>query len=410
MVFTTLFAVTLAAGVPATTDAVAATAPDARYEAFLGCWGIETDRIPGRAATSRLCVLPREGGGVRLLTVSEGMVVSDEALIPDDVVRPTTTPGCRGTERAVWATTFTGIFRSADLACGTDTASRAVASLSFLRTDGAWIDVQVVGTGEQSGIRVRRYRLAEDQSLPTDAGAGARSPRLLPASRVPGWTVANVIEATATLPAEGVEAIVTELDRPIELKKKQLLALADGGVNERVIDLLVGLTYPEKFVVRRAGGGGGAGDFGVWTSPCVSMDVSQPGPCLSMGWESLGLWDFGAYRYPGYFGMYGYGGYYGYFYGPLGGYYPPYYGGGVATGPSVTPGRPVRPGVVINGQGYTQVTVRQPATHVAGSGARGGGDMSGGGTNSNAGVSSQGYSSGGGGGGGDRTAVARPPE
>ena len=114
MVFTTLFAVTLAAGVPATNDAVAATAPDARYEAFLGCWGIETDRIPGRAATSRLCVLPREGGGVRLLTVSEGMVVSDEALIPDDVVRPTTTPGCRGTERAVWATTFTGIFRSAD--------------------------------------------------------------------------------------------------------------------------------------------------------------------------------------------------------------------------------------------------------------------------------------------------------
>lgn len=82
----------------------------------------------------------------------------------------------------------------------------------------------------------------------------------------------------------------------------------------------------------------------------------------------------------------------------------------MATGPSVTPGRPVRPGVVINGQGYTQVTVRQPATHVAGSGARGGGDMSGGGTNSNAGVSSQGYSSGGGGGGGDRTAVARPPE
>ena len=291
--------------------------------------------------------------------------------------------------------------------------------MSCFRSDGVWIAVQVVGSGEQRGIRVRRYQLSDDQGLPASAGAGERSARTVPAVRVPAWPVAKRVEGRGALPTQGVEAAVTGLDRPVVVKKTQLLALDDGGVAARVIGLLVGLSYPEKFVVRRAGGGGGASDFGVWTSPCAVTDFSSAGPCLSLGWESLGVWDPWAFRYPGRFGPFGYASFYGPFawshnswYYPYDGYYNgSYNGGGIITspgGPVVAPDRPTRPGVVINGQGYTQVMVRQP-TSSGTFGSRGGtsGDASQGGNTANSGVSSQGYSSGGG--GGDRTAVARPP-
>ena len=367
---------------------------------MLGCWDLEIDRVSGRVAASRLCFVAREGGGVRLLTISGSTVASDESLVADGTVRPVTARGCRGTERAEWATSLPGIFRVAEMTCGSDTEPRNVSSLAFLRSDGSWIDVQVVDAGERSSIRVRRYRPSSDQTVPTDAGLGTASLRTPSVQQVPGWTAENIIEVSGKLSTEGIEAVVTELDWPIELKAKQLLAMADGGVHERVIDLLIGLTYPEKFVVRRGGGGGG-GFVGVdsWADACDSFDVTLSGPCRSAAWGWMGLWDYTSFGYYEYYGT-----------GP----YWPYDGGGWYVPPSIGTdpgsGRPVRDGVVVNGQGYTQVSTRQPGGTWGGGSGSGGGGSGTGGTNSSSGVSSQGYSGGGGAGGGDRTAIARPPQ
>ena len=428
MMLTTVFALGLAIGpspATATVTAAATTATaagDARYEPWLGCWDLEIDRRAGRIAPTRLCLLPADEGGVRILTISGPTVASTESLVVDGKAHPVSAPDCRGTEQTDWATTLPGFFRSGTVTCGSDTAARRVSSLAFLRTDGAWIDVQAATVGAQTSIRIRRFRRSTDQSLPPGAANRNQAYAAPRRERSAPWTAANVIEVSGKLPTEGVEAVITELDRPIELKKKQLLAMADGGVDERVIDLLVGLTYPEKFVVRSRGGGGsfggfsGIGGFGAFdgfstfSDLCDPMDVSRPGSCFD-GLYDFGLWGYGLYgrnpysAYRNRAGLYGYGpGWYGSWYSPYGGY--------VEASPSqpvVNPGRPVAAGVVINGQGYTRVTPREPTavTGRFGGGTAGDASTSGGAANSGS-VSSSGYS--GSGSSGERTAVPRPPQ
>ncbi len=61
-----------------------------------------------------------------------------------------------------------------------------------------------------------------------------------------------MIEASGKLPAEAVQAALTEVHHGFDMNRKTLVALDEGGVNDSVIDLMVALTYPKRFVVERA--------------------------------------------------------------------------------------------------------------------------------------------------------------
>ena len=63
------------------------------------------------------------------------------------------------------------------------------------------------------------------------------------------WNVDDVIEASAKLPADAVQAAITEDRGPYEVNKKNLVAMDDANVPETVIDLMIALTYPQRFVV-----------------------------------------------------------------------------------------------------------------------------------------------------------------
>ena len=66
------------------------------------------------------------------------------------------------------------------------------------------------------------------------------------------WSIEDVIEASGKLPAEAVQAALSEVHHGFDMNKKTLVALDEGGVDESVIDLMVALTYPKRFVVERA--------------------------------------------------------------------------------------------------------------------------------------------------------------
>ncbi|MEQ1890457.1 MAG: L-seryl-tRNA(Sec) selenium transferase, partial [Alphaproteobacteria bacterium] len=67
---------------------------------------------------------------------------------------------------------------------------------------------------------------------------------------------------SGALPADGVQAAISEAPTPYRLNARALIAMADAGVGDRVIDLMVGVTYPAKFEVRRATSGGFGGGGG----------------------------------------------------------------------------------------------------------------------------------------------------
>lgn len=373
-----------------------ATAPamqvDDRFAAWLGCWRLDDD-LAGTGA--RMCITP-EKNGVRLQTVAGTQRGIDELVIPDGVAHPISDNDCKGTELAEWSKDGARVFRTTDVTCGKE-APRKIQSVAFMVPGPAWISVQhVTGTLTNNAVRVQRYRRAANQQL-ADGRKAQQPPADLTTRTTPAktkWDIDDVIEASEKLPTEALQASLVELHQPFDMNKKTLVALDDGGVHDSVIDLMVALTYPKRFVVQRAGGSStpmGISTGSGWFDPFMTP--------LSMG-SMMDCYSPLGYGYRSYYSMCG--SYYGYGYGyglfPYNNYYNGYYGNGgwIVVPPVIGDGggavTPQPEGRVVNGRGYTQIRDRQaePAPRVSGGGSNG----SAAGWSGNSGVSSGGYSSG----------------
>lgn len=393
--------------------APAATQMDARFNSWLGCWRLEDD-LAGTGA--RMCITPDQKG-VRLQTVVGTVRGLDELVITDGVARPIVDSDCKGTERAEWSQDGLRVFRTTDVTCSKETP-RTIKGVAFLAPGPSWINVQhITGTSAATGVRVQRYRRAVNQNL----ADGSKAPQpsgtasAMPTARDATWSIDDVIEASGKLPAEALQAALADVRHGFNMTKNTLVKLDDAGVPDGVIDLMVALTFPKRFVVERAGGSAPIGvSTGMgWYDPFMSpMMTGAYGNCYMDRY----------YGYRSYYNMCGS------YYSAYGAYFPYQYqdynyinggGGWVAVDPNPTPGESGN-GRVINGRGYTQIRERAPepspsrvsnggnGTAAGYSGGGGGGGASSGGYSSG---SSGGSSSGGGAssGGGERTAVARPP-
>jgi hypothetical protein len=368
------------------------TTVDARFSAWLGCWRLDDD-LSGTGA--RMCITP-EKNGVRLQTLAGNQKGIDEVVIPDGVDHPIVDAECTGTERSEFSADGARLFRTTGVTCGKE-APRTVKSVAFMAPGPAWILIQhVTGESAVNSVRVQRYRRSSNQNL----ADGSRAPQPDPLSararttaEQTQWDIEDVIEANAKLPTEALQAALTEVRHGFDLNKKTLIALDNGGVDDPVIDLMVALTYPKKFVVQRAGAPTtpsgvitGGGWFDPFMTPMISsamLDCYTPYGYGYRSYYSLCGWGYTPFSY----GYYGYGYPYYPYYGwvDIGGV-PPSGGGGGGT-----PG-PVPQGKVVNGRGYTQVFDRpaEPSGPRVNTGGNGGGWAGSSGGN----VSSGGYSSG----------------
>jgi uncharacterized membrane protein YgcG len=382
---------TLTVMVAASTPAAAQTSGDVdpRWNAWLGCWQLVEERVreewepepaPREFVATKgavVCVTPADQpNAIRLTTRVESQSTLEDTIVADGTRHPLREPGCEGTQRTEWSSTGLRLFARAELTCGG--MSRTVSGMAMIDAARLWTDVQIVEESGRETIRVRRYRRAPDQSdatmslpKPTQAralGTTARKPAML--------TIDEVKEIAQKLPLSALEAALLETGASFPLNSKRLVELDDAGVPDRIIDLMVALSFPNRFVIeRRASGSGSAPtDWGfVYGSPYDFPYYYAP-----FGYSSFGRYDMYYFGAPGYVVV-----------------------DGTPPGP-----QPSGQGRVVDGFGYTRVRAREPLG-IASSGNGGGGggttgSSSGGGT-----VSSGGYS--GGGDGGGRTAVSRPP-
>lgn len=391
---------------------------DARLAAWLGCWRLEDD-LTGTGA--RMCITP-EKNGVRLQTIAGTNRGIDEIVIPDGIAHPISDQECEGTERAEWSKDGARVFRSTNVTCGKETP-RIIKSVAFLAPGPTWISVQEIsGASATTNVRVQRYRRAANQQL-ADGTTAAQPPTGVDARASvaeAAWDVDDVIEASGKIPTEALQAALSELHHGFVLNKKALLALDDAGVHDQVIDLMVALSYPKRFVVERVAGAGAPAGLSVgegWFDPFMTGMMMTPyANCYSpygYGYRSYYSMCGSAYGYA----MYGYP-YYGYG-------YPGYANGGwVVVNPlppvsGVPPSTTPQPeGRLVNGRGYTQVHDREaePAPRVSNGGNgtasgfnNGGGSMSSGGySNGSSSSGSTGGSSGSSSGGDSGARVAVP--
>jgi hypothetical protein len=204
-----------------------------------------------------------------------------------------------------------------------------------------WIDVQATDVEGRALSWVRRYRPAAPELV-----EAAGFPELV-VDRAPGLEaraaaatpdVDDVIEASQTIDPEAVRSWVAEMNDPFDLDGRRLIRLADAGVPESVIDVMVAVSYPEDFALSRDGGVEEVDDERYGYGPGYGRRV----------FLGSSIW----LRDPFYWSPFGYG-YYGYGFGPYG--YWPYGGGYYQPGVVIVAPREEQPSArVVRGRGYTR--------------------------------------------------------
>jgi hypothetical protein len=354
-------------------------AGDSRWSPFVGCW----EPLDAGAEAGLLCFRP-SGQGVEMLNVVDGGIVSTEQISADGTRRSVSAEGCTGFESAQFSEDGLRVFTRSEFDC--DAEVRAGTGVMSFIAPNQWVDVRSLEVEGEPVAWVQRYALADAESL---AEQGMEDPAefdraLVRATRARASRdieVDDVEEAAARIDARAVEVWVATNETEFELSGTELVRLADSGLPESVIDVMVAVSYPDRFVVTPEGA-----DAAERTLDGVY------GAGYRRGFRSY-LWDpyyrpigFGYYRYAP-FGYYGYG---------YGGYYGGYYGYRPATiivqpAPSGSRGR------MVPGRGYTRgssavrgsggATPRSSAGGPARAPSRGGGDTARSGSGSRSGSS-----------------------
>jgi hypothetical protein len=243
---------------------------------------------------------------------------------------------------------------------------KVVSGLSMLRRNGMWMDIQVIGSEGVRELVIREYRRADpDES--EEAGFegfpfGREDVSAAWRQASQPLTVDDVIEARQKVNPVAVEAALMEGESELVIGAEDLIRLSDAGVDREIIDLMVALSYPERFMIGRtgyvsdgssrrgSGGGGGGAALGGY-----GFFYDDYGP--------YSFYDRYAYWYPFYYAPFGYYGY-SYMYAPYG-----------STYYVLDPGKTVADshGRVVKGHGYTRVKP-VPTSSSGGRYGRGAGD------------------------------------
>jgi hypothetical protein len=375
---------------------------DGRWQAWIGCWTPAGSliRVVGRSASSVVCIVPTSiATAVDVVTVTGGKIVDSTRVNTDGQPHTIAREGCTGWQSAKWSPSARRVYLKSEYNCSGAPATR-VSAVYAMAGAGDWIDVQGMRVDKNSGVHAVRYREAVDgDALPPEITRqlGERSLTKMAATLAltQPISLADVAEASHEVDAAVVSTWLIEVskldvERPPRLNAKELEQLADSGVPGSVIDVMLGLSYPDvlsvnptsRSVARQNSDSAytpygysslgmmasnnpliGFDRFGfpIYASEASLMSVCSPwmfGP-YDLGWNlynsQFACSRYGAYGYtgslyPGYlYGGYGlYGGYFG-------GYYGGYFGGGpivVPRAPGSTTTPPPSHGHVVNGRGY----------------------------------------------------------
>jgi uncharacterized membrane protein YgcG len=356
LAFAVGWAVTLGPAAPALADPP--NVPDLRQAgtnetlAWHGCWqpeppATEADEAQARLAQSpSVCLEPGDAASsLQLRARVDGEVVAEEVLVADGSRQPVEQGGCTGWKRSLLSADRHRLFLQSETTCEGGNASR-LSGVSLIVAGDRWVDIDVAEVAGERELAVRRYRSLE-ADLPPLPGATRSARYTARVAAAAPLEVEDVLEALDHVDPAVVEAMLVETDSRFPVDADLLVRLDDAGVPGQIIDLMLALSYPERFAV---------------------TDTTQAIPAAT-------------YHY--YWGPWFHHHYYDY------GYWYPYH-------PPAS--RPLPSGKAISGRGYTRVAPHSGAggARAPGSGAASGG-RSGAGASSGSGGSAggSGYRSGG---------------
>jgi hypothetical protein len=375
---------------------------DARLIPWLGVWkqqAPDNRNGPAKAAADSpsLCVFAGpDGRGLVVSVCGQESAAVQETVLADGSPHSVAKMGCDGWRKARWSADGNRIFTNSELDC-TGSGHRSISGMMLIAPGGIWTDIQLVQTGEKRSVWIQRYRYQGatpgTNATAANLAASTMDRVLARSSASASWSMDDVLEAQQEVEPEVLEAALVESRSRFNVNSRLLLRLAEAGTPQHVIDLIVALSFPGKFVIERG----------------VISEVQRASQLRAAGAAIYPAgWSFG-WCYPWY---YGYLPYYGYALGYYGLYYPWYYSSPGYWWPPSGGVQPPSGGLVVAGRGYTRIRERDDASGYArsrrggwsggsgsygGAGASGssGGGSSGGSSGGGPGASPSGYSSGG---------------
>ena len=219
------------------------------WAAWHGCW-----RGAGAEAGEMVCVLPGgDATSARLVSVSDGEIEHETVVRADNVARTVSEGGCEGTERAFFSADRRRVFTRSEFACGG--IPRVATGVLALITEQEWLDAQAITVGDQHAGRTTRYRAVRRADvpaaivaqLPVDQELAQESARIHATAPL---DVDAVVEAARVLAPPAVEALLAARNHGFDLNAGNLIELKEQGVAASTIDVMVALSYPQRFAVR----------------------------------------------------------------------------------------------------------------------------------------------------------------
>lgn len=230
---------------------------DAGWLAWYGCW-MAQDGFDEEEPLF-VCFEPLAGeDGVEIHTWIGSEVAGVEIIRADGSAAAIAEGGCAGDRTASFSEDGSRVFIRSLMECG-EGVTRSTSGVMAMLPDGPrWIEIHGVSSGGQEPvlgvqtfIPAPRSNLAahgieipaQDRSLAIQT-ARASTARLLDA--------AGVAELVDEVGAGVTRALVAEAGNPFHLDTRTVRNLRDRGVPPDVIDVMVAVTYPDRFEVAGA--------------------------------------------------------------------------------------------------------------------------------------------------------------
>lgn len=245
---------------------------DARWLPWLGCWqpvsgALEAGQVPGSvtgedADRELVCAHPADDGvSLELVTVADAEITGVERVRPGGEEVRIRREGCEEARTARFSDDGTRVFTRVHHLCEGGLERTTSGVMAFVSPD-EWIEVSVVEVEGEGLPWVRRYRAASPraaaeagfEAIPSGRATAVRMARRAAAS---GPTVDEVIGASGHAHPDAVRTWIAERGERLRVDSDALVRMDEAGVPPEVIDVVVAVSFPERFALDRQGSGAG---------------------------------------------------------------------------------------------------------------------------------------------------------
>jgi hypothetical protein len=238
---------------PVLAQPVAQEAPeDDGARAWLGCWELLTGREDRTKASldgqQLVCVARGDApSALELKAIVRGLVVASDTLITDGSRQAIDESGCSGWRRTRFSEDRRRLYLQSETTCE-DGGERHLSGASMMVSGDHWVDVRVLRVDGEREIAIQDYVRVGDYAveLPGRLPSAAHAAGVTAAAPL---TADDVIEALEYVDPAVVEAMLLETGSRFPIDSRLLLRLANAGVPDEIIDVMVALSFPEYFAV-----------------------------------------------------------------------------------------------------------------------------------------------------------------